>query len=187
MAGLGNRQRSLDVPGTLAHFLKVCSADLWSGGRSGSPRAYRRRKGIGDVASEPACSLRPPSPHPGTARATIAGCEFTSRWRRSYCWLASVSARREIARGSCPVAPAARNSGTQGLSPASLGLGWSERHGSRLEARAAMNRHARFPAKNRRRRAPNGRSPAARPTLSRAAASCAADHEKQGRLARPQQ
>src|SRR5262249_25988067 len=50
-----------------------------------------------------------------------------------------------------------------------------------------MNRHARFPATSRRRRAPNGRSPAVRPTLSRAAAYCAADHEKQGRLARPPQ
>src|SRR5262249_9974325 len=105
----------------------------------------------------------------------------------SYCWLASVSARLEIARGSCPVAPAARSSGTQRLSPASLGLGWSARHGSRLEERAALNRHARFPATSRRRRAPNGRSPAARPTLSRSAAYFAADNEEQGRLARPQQ
>src|SRR5262245_59487308 len=48
-----------------------------------------------------------------------------------------------------------------------------------------MHRHARFPATSRRRRAPNGRSPAARPTRSRAAAYCAADHETQGRLARP--
>src|SRR5262245_58142664 len=50
-----------------------------------------------------------------------------------------------------------------------------------------MHRHARFPATSRRRRAFNGRSPAARPTLSRAAAYFAADNEKQGRLARPPQ
>src|SRR5262245_28374844 len=107
-----------------AHYLargtkQQSARSVWPG-----PAALRERiDGAGHPAtwraSRPVRSglrLRTPAPLAPALRAvnspradgyrTQLACRLQrSAWRRSYCWLASVSARREIARGSCPSPP----------------------------------------------------------------------------------